>query len=246
MRKSSIAIASLLVMVAGGCWGTSRSTTVNVGITPMVTGNGVKVSETRNVPLFTSVELDGAVDIIITIDEPGPLTITGDEKILPIILTEVKDGRLIVRAKQSYSARLQTVINVSTGSLTAVATNGSGDIRVTGPNNSPLSVAINGSGDTYVAGIDNESLKVTVNGSGDAYVAGQTANLAAAVSGSGDIDAGKLVARAVVARVAGSGDIDVHATDTLAGTVAGSGSIRYSGKPHVTAAVAGSGDIGPK
>jgi hypothetical protein len=66
------------------------------------------------------------------------------------------------------------------------------------------------------------------------------------VEGSGEVDAGALVAQRAAVSVSGSGDVVVHATESLDASIQGSGDIAYRGNPAtVTRDVAGSGDVHP-
>ena len=92
--------------------------------------------------------------------------------------------------------------------------------------------------------LQQSALDVCVQGSGDITAFGKVEHLDAEVAGSGDVDAGELMAMSAKLSVAGSGDIDAYVTQSVRARVAGSGDIVVRGNPPIRDhSVAGSGDI---
>jgi hypothetical protein len=86
-----------------------------------------------------------------------------------------------------------------------------------------------------------------VTGSGEIDLIGNVENLEATVTGSGEIDAEKLIAQSATALVSGSGEIQVQAMNILEATIQGSGDINYIGTPgQLNKKVMGSGSINQK
>ena len=187
-----------------------------------VKGSGNKASEERSVGDFHAVASKGSVDVVFT---PGAtsLRLEGDDNILELITTEVRDGVLVISSKGSFSTRTGLTAYVSAPTLDGVSIKGSGDV----------------SGE----GLRGESLEVAVYGSGDITLSGDVQRLEVSVKGSGDVDLRKLKASEAKVSVMGSGDVDVHVTGELDASVMGSGDITYSGGPVVKQSVMGSGDI---
>lgn len=187
-----------------------------------VKGSGNKVSEDRQVADFHAVSSKGSIDVVFT---PGDtsLRLEGDDNILELIETDVKDGVLVISSRGSYSTRSGLTAYVSAPTLDGVWVKGSGDV----------------SG----KGIEGASLEVGVYGSGDVTLSGSLQRLEVSVKGSGDVDLRELSAVDAEVSVMGSGDVDVHVTGALEASVMGSGDITYSGGPVVKQSVMGSGDI---
>jgi len=124
------------------------------------------------------------------------------------------------------------------------------EIEISGSGNSDAhdliaveaSVRIRGSGDAEVYATG--SLDARVSGSGNLRAEGEVDVLEVQTSGSGDIDASKVVAREVYAKTSGSGNIRVQAIESLEARTSGSGDINYFGEPeHISRRSSGSGDI---
>ena len=67
-----------------------------------IKGSGTIKTEKRELGAFTSVETTGAYEIQITCQQRQSLEIEGDDNILPIIRTEVRDGVLHISNEQNY------------------------------------------------------------------------------------------------------------------------------------------------
>jgi hypothetical protein len=188
-----------------------------------VQGSGVSKTESREVANWHGVVVRGSADVHVTIGEPASLTVTADDNILPLIITEVEGGKLIIRTEKSYTSRTGVRVSATIGSLKSASVEGSGDITIKGLREEAFSVAIAGSG------------KVVAEGSAD--------TTKVAIAGSGDVVLDSLQSRTVTVSIAGSGDARVGPAEELTVSIAGSGDVRYSGDPKVTTKIAGSGSV---
>ena len=106
-----------------------------------------------------------------------------------------------------------------------------------------LSINASGAGDINLL-LNCALTKCQVTGTSDVKLAGNTSDLNALVSGSGDLLAQKLYANTTTANVSGSADAKVNCKDQLKGAVSGSGTLYYAGNPaQVDVAVTGSGAL---
>ncbi len=227
-----------------------------------IVGSGVAMTETRNVGEFDQIELRIAADLKITIGEPSPLTIETDDNILPWIETEVRDGKLVISSDKRFKTKNGPDISVTVADLKALAVSGSGDLILTGLNNTAFKVAlagsgdvrldgtteeldikISGSGEVMAKGLDNRSTKVALAGSGGVHLYGQTEELDIKISGSADVFASSLQAEEAEVSITGSGDVRIHVTEKLDVKITGSGDVVYRGSPKVKAKVTGSGNV---
>ena len=220
-------------------------------------GQAAPTTETRNVPEFTAIAASGSVNVSVT---QGPVTsvqITADDKELPHIETVVEAGRrgatLQIRMKRegwggswgwgknSNTGPVNVVI--VTPKLTALASAGSGDIRVGALQTPSLQMSISGSGNAVLTGLSTDDLGVSIAGSGDVSAGGRAGKLTVSIAGSGDVRLADLRSDEVTVTIAGSGDAAVQAQKTLNVSIAGSGDVVYSGEATVKSSVAGSGTV---
>jgi hypothetical protein len=208
--------ALLLALVLTGC--------NKMGL-DVVTGSGVSKTEARTVDAFTKVDCGGSLHCDVTHGDKIAVEVTADDNILPLVVTEVKNGELQAHLKDVVSATTKNTI----------------EVKIVMPKLDGL--AMNGSGQLTASDVPSSSLDVKVNGSGAVVAKGKADKLSATVNGSGSIDASAAEAANVSATINGSGNAKLNATTTLNATVNGSGSIAYTGAAKVEQAVHGSGSI---
>ena len=189
-----------------------------------VRGSGKEATEERKVGTFTALHISVAARVEVTVGRPLRLTLTGDNNILPLILTEVHDRTLRVKAKESYTSQRELVVAVDVPSLSSVRVEGAGDVAIKGLNGSTFTLDVSGAYDVVASGTVGE-LAVTVNGAGDA-------NLKALTSSSARIE------------VNGAGNCSARVRDAVEAIISGVGEIRIYGRPGtVKKTISGVGEV---
>ncbi|MBT2161682.1 head GIN domain-containing protein [Zobellia barbeyronii] len=229
-----------LVLVSASCpaqWGKG------------IKGNGNIVSIERSVGDYESIAISGSFDIDLVSGSEGALIVKGEENLLEYIVTEVENGKLVIRVEKGVYLKPSIHkggihVQVPVESIDALSLSGSGDIvGHTTLKTADFKTSMSGSGDITLD-VDTEALTASMSGSGDMNLSGNTRDFKATISGSGDIKAYDLNADNVEATVSGSADIKVTANEKLKARVSGSGDIHYRGNPKkVDTKTSGSGDI---
>lgn len=204
------------------------------------------VKEEREVKGFDKIAFSLSCDLEIKQGNAEDILIEGDEKDIPKVVTEVKDGTLQIKRKKGTTSNFKDMkVIVTVKELKELSVAGSGDVNFTTALKADnLSIKLSGSSDVSCENLVADQLDVKVAGSGDVKLGGELASdLEIRLSGSGDIKAHDLKAKTARVSIAGSGDISVWATEFLESRVAGSGDIKYKGDPKVDSKVSGSGDI---
>lgn len=238
MKKLGVLIGvALLSISCVGQWGKT------------IKGNGKNVTIERNTGSYDGIAVSGWFNVDLIAGNEGDITLQGEENLLEYIITEVKDGKLIIKTEKGINLKRsgwksEIRITVPIESINSVSMSGSGDIvGKTTISADEFSTAMSGSGDITLD-VESNSLQASMSGSGDITLSGSTANFDTTVSGSGDIEAFDLVADHVSATVSGSADIHVTANKSLMARVSGSGDISYKGNPEkLDTKTSGSGDI---
>jgi hypothetical protein len=190
-------------------------------------GSGTIKTETRSVEKFTAVRLSSSANVVIERTGTEGLTVTGDDNLVSLFISEVKDGTLhLSYAKgKSFEGKIPVYrITVS-------------DLR---------KITVTGSGDVDASKLEGNMLSVSDTGSGDIRLGGQVDELVLGIEGSGDVNAAELKAKRAKVALKGSGDATVNVSDELDAKISGSGDLSYIGSPKVTSDVSGSGSIKPK
>ena len=238
MKKlSALLLTGLITLSCSAQWGKT------------IKGNGNNVTIERSTGDYDGIAVSGWFDVDLVSGNEGDITLQGDENLLEYIITEVKDGKLVIKTEKgvnlkSSSWKSEIRITVPVESISSVSMSGSGDIvGKTKIKSDKFSTAMSGSGDITLD-IDSNLISASMSGSGDITLSGKTTDFDATVSGSGDIEAYNLEADNVSATVSGSADIQVTAKKSIKARVSGSGDISYRGNPEkVDTKTSGSGDI---
>jgi hypothetical protein len=218
-----------------------------------VKGNGNVITETRTTDSYDQISAAGSFDVILVKGTEGKITLEGEENIISLIETEVKDNKLKVAFKRgvNVSYRRHITITIPFEDLNAVSFAGSGNLKSeyvikadklnaslagSGDVNLPLEgtqikVSVSGSGN-FTAQIKSQNLTASLAGSGDIELDGDSQTVEIAVSGSGDVDAKNLQSDKAKISIAGSGDVLVTSRVEIYARVSGSGNIDYYGKPQ--------------
>lgn len=239
MKKSILLLAAIMFASVSHAqwWGGKR-----------VKGNGNMTTETRTTGDYDGVKCAGSMDYILVAGTEGKITLEGEENLLKHIVTEIKNGNLIVKVEKginlSTSWNKTIKVTIPFKDISSVSLAGSGDLwnedKITATN---FDVSLAGSGDVII-NVEASSVKGSIAGSGDLTVKGKTNSLTAKVAGSGDFHGFDLQSNHTVVSVAGSGDAKVVCNESLKARVAGSGDIEYKGNPSKEdTKVSGSGSI---
>ena len=209
-----------------------------------VQGSGPVKTESRDVRDFHGVDLDFSGDVEVRVSPTYSVEVQAQESLLPILKTEVKNGRLKIYFSENVSSSDNIKVVVSGPAFDELNVAGSGNMVVSTPLQSDkMEVSVAGSGNLEMKQATLGSLDCNVAGSGGMEIGGTANSTEADISGSGEIDAKQLTSNELRARVAGSGSISAHVVQVLKADVSGSGDIYYSGEPSVQSNISGSGNV---
>jgi hypothetical protein len=180
-------------------------------------------TESREVSGFDQVDLSGSGRVLIAVTGTESLTIEAEDNILPLLTTEVRNGRLELGAKQSISLTREIVYTITVVSLEAVSVSGSGSVTATG--------------------VDADGFDVEISGSGTVTPGGVSESLDLSISGSGVFEGEGLVSVTGTVSLSSSGNAVVNVTEDLDVRLTSSGSVEYLGDPGVSISRSGTGDI---
>jgi len=188
-----------------------------------IPGSGVAATEARALDAFHRLWLVGHGRAEVTIGSPASCEITADDNLLPLIGTTVVNGQLTVKPREPIAPVTELVLRIRVPKLDAVMVTGVADVDV--------------------GELAAEAFAVEAAGVGSVKARGRTDRLSIRITGSGEVEALDLLARAVEVEVDGAADVEVHATETLRVAAAGAGEVRYRGDPVVTKQLSGVADV---
>jgi len=208
-------------------------------------------NETRKVEPFTEISLRIGAKVHLEQGEKQNLEIVAKSSTLEDLITEVKDGKLIIRFpnKDFFWKTFnpgEIIIYITTPEITGLGVSGSGDIMAEdGIKTKDLDMAVSGSGNIKIDDLEAVVVKSVISGSGNIVLSGKTPaeDLSVTISGSGNFKGMDFSADDVNIKVSGSGNVGVEANKNLTVRLAGSGNVTYKGHPLIDQSIAGSGKV---
>ncbi|MDP3498722.1 MAG: head GIN domain-containing protein [Myxococcales bacterium] len=197
-----------------------------------VAGSGVTATQSRPTADFTSVSAADGVRLEIS-RGPTSLTIEGDDNLLPLIKTEVVDGRLIIRktTRESLRATRPIVLRLTTPSLSRLEASGGTDVQLADAAAPRFSADLSGGVDFEATGLELESFELHASGGVDVKAEGIAKAAQLTVSGGADVDARKLQVTHMAVDASGGCDLQLTALESIAGEASGGGSMEVHGHP---------------
>lgn len=208
-------------------------------------------NQTRKVDPFNEISLRIGANVHLEQGDKQNLEIVAKPSTIEEIITEVKDGKLIIRFpnKNYLWTTFQPgdiTIYITTPEINGLGVSGSGDIIAEDEiRTKMLDMAVSGSGNIKLAELSAERVKSVISGSGDIVVAGKNPaqDLSVAISGSGNFKGQDYSADDVSVKIFGSGNTSIEANKNLYIRIAGSGNVNYKGKPLIDQSITGSGSV---
>ena len=220
----------------------------DAGTAPVV-GSGRMASQTRAIPTFEAVTVNGPINAVLRPGLPDTLTLRADDNLLSLIETRVVTRGAVPtleigpRPGSSFTTRNEISVAVGFATLRSVALSGTGGVEVHTARLPSLSVVVQGSGSARLLDASIDALSVSIAGSGSLQVDGRAERLSVELAGSGDLDAARLDAGAVAVSIVGSGNASVNARSALSVSIAGSGDVIQRGAAVPRTSIAGSGSV---
>jgi hypothetical protein len=186
--------------------------------------------QVRTLPNFSSVSLDG-IGTIHLHQGPQKVSVTMDERMLDLFVTEVKRGVL----HMGFSHR-----NVFKN-LWFLCKSDKGLIDITLPE--IKAIKLTGKGLVVSDSLSVESLEVDLTGASRATLQGTVSKLYITSTGAVRFDARNLATQWCSVKMNGAGTVEIEVTEKLNVTVTGAGKVLYWGDPKVNMKVTGAGSV---
>jgi hypothetical protein len=218
------------------------------------------VMESREVAGFKAVVLRGYGDLVIHQEQaaagPGKLTIEADEKVMPLILAEVREDRLVLGFSLPWYEWImwwrwlfvfdkRVKFRLTSAGVEALSIWGAGVVSSDRMVAEKLEVKVSGAGKVRLAGVAVRELETRLSGAADTELSGTTDRHDVHISGAGSIHASKFASKKAVVAISGAGSCSLAVSEELDASISGAGSVSYAGNPRVTQRVSGAGSVRP-
>lgn len=209
-------------------------------------------SEVRAVSDFDKVVLHHVGNLTIIQGKPESIVVEADKRTLPRIVTEVRDGTLVIEVGRAWWERLLTgfmhwgkdvAYTLTVNQLRGLRIHGAGNVHADALATDSLEIRTSGASTVTIDHLTAQKLDVSVSGHGEYHIAGQVVAQHVDISGSADFRAGDLDSETAEIKVSGNSNATVRVSKSLDIKISGIGSVEYYGNPGVTQSITGVGEV---
>jgi hypothetical protein len=241
--QSWLKAISLAGILAAGCVGA-----VSVGLhqANQVEGSGTLQTETRKVGDFSGLDVSGIINAKLTIGEKTSVMLSGDDNLLPLIETNVRDGRLEAKFKDNTGITTQQtlLLTVTTPRIESLIARGTSRIDATGIAGKALTVDASDTSNLTLKEVTSDAVTIKAEGVSRVTLAGKGPLLTLDFSGATRLDSIEFHALSVKAKMAGAAQAEVQASTSVEGSIVDAGNLRVRGNPaNRTVTTSGAGRV---
>lgn len=200
-----------------------------------IKGSGNVITEEREIPAFSSVEFEGAYDILIKQSEDKEeLKIEADDNLLKYIKTKVTNaGVLIVSVDEDVNISDFDEMNIylTCVDLGSLKVSGAAQIEnIGGLKLEKFALEISGAADVEL-NIFADKFKADLSGATNIELSGKVAEAKIEISGVGNLKALEMEVGKLKIDISGAGNAEVFVKEALDVSISGLGNVSYKGDP---------------
>lgn len=206
-------------------------------------GNGHVVKETRKVTDdFTEVSVSEGLAVYVTQGDQYKIEVEGDENIIDLIATDIKQGKLRIHAEENIGRATKNVY-VSLPKISSLKASSGSQLRTTAPVKENALEIDGSSGALLDIDLAAKALEIDASSGANLTVSGQTDHADVDVSSGGNINAKELQAKTCIADASSGGNVKIKVSESLTADATSGGNISYSGEPNVSSKKSVSGSV---
>ena len=222
-RLRSLATVSFACALAWGCH--DANSLAPTRPSDVIVGSGRVVSESRPASGFSVVSASLPARVVVVQSGGESLSVTAEDNILPLVRTQVVDGRLVLSLAPAIGISITRGIVIEVSARTVSAIDATGATRV------------------ELAGLETDALALHVSGASDVTASGTVRELRLDLSGTVRCQLEALASRSAITVVSGTSCARLRVADSLTATATGISVVEYYGDPAVVANVSGASAV---
>ena len=193
-------------------------------------GNKNIVTENRQLPSFTGIDIGGSLDVYILQTDEQSVRIETDGNLQDNVITTVSGNVLTIKSKGIKNpTKLNAYVHLH--ELIFLEAGGATDVKGEGLfKTDELKVIAHGAA-SVTLDMDVNYLETIVSGAADVKLSGRAVTHKTKVSGAGNVKAKSLITEKCTYNVSGAGDASLNVTNEITGETSGAGSVKYEGEP---------------
>ncbi len=211
----------LLLLLNSGCfifWGDSS-----------LKGNGVVIEKPIEGGAFTRLQLEGPDVNVTFVVGAQQVSIKGDENLVSLVKTEVRDGTLFVTSGHKMKPRPEITVQMPT--LSHIEATNSSRLQGQVASSEPLELVARDGVALKLDGLSVSEVRVRAENGTDVKLAGQASTLALQVAGGTNVGAKTLQAEVVEVSCSNGAAIAVFASRAVRGSLTGGCDMKVAGNP---------------
>lgn len=206
-----------------------------------VNGNGNVITEERPVHSdFDQVKGSAGIDVYLTEGDEYKIVVEADENLVPLIETEIHNGRLNITSTKNIGRAKAKKVYVTYKTLSAVYASSGADVIGNSVIKSETLILKSSSGADLEVDIIAKEVFADVSSGADLKISGRAMRLTAEASSGSDLKAKDLEVKYCKARASSGADIVVNVKEEMEGKASSGGDIRYYGNPTAVSVKDGS------
>jgi len=210
--------------------------------------------EMRSIESFDTIIFKDFGTLVLTQGEQESLTIEADEDLLPELISDVRNGTLVLGIDDDWLNRIGKVLtsvlnnkdrkviyHLTFLDLNQVKISGSCDLTCDSFKTDEIIFKVAGRGNMAFDQLNCNSLEIKISGRGEFSAAGRADQQKIKISGSGEVTAPNLESQSVKIVISGQGNATVRVQNNLDITISGLGQVDYYGRPKLRQVISGLG-----
>lgn len=196
-----------------------------------VKGSGNVITEKRNLSGFTAIKASNGLMVTITMGTEESVEVIADDNIVPLIVTEVKNGVLELYCKENIKHVKMRNVVIKAKSLDKIVTSSGSDVVVNNVLKANKLFIDASSGSKAALAFDGAEVVCESSSGSDIIVSGKAQKIIASSSSGSDINATDLAVEVCIASASSGADIKVNVLNEITATASSGADIKYTGNP---------------
>lgn len=197
-----------------------------------VIGSGKLATRQLGLSNVRKISIAGVGKLSITQGQEENLLIEADDNILPHILSEVKNGELVLKPDKNldFTPVIPLIFSVKIKDISKITASGSTEIEINSLKTTNLNVNLKGS-TKMGAKITLNTLSIDASGSSQVTLNGVADSQIFVLKGSSKIDGSNLIGKQANLNASGSAHVKLNVTEKISGSASGSVTVHYKNNP---------------
>ena len=211
-----------------------------------IRGNGNNVTQSRNAGKFNSIDVSGAIDVIVKQDSTQSVKVETDENLQEYVEVYESNGVLVISPEDNFNLdpTHKIKVYVTAPSFRMIDVSGASSIvsdnkLVSGES---VDIDLSGASEAKIA-IKAPRINAEVTGASTVKLSGETKDLNLVGSGASGAKCFELMTQNTTVDMSGASSAEVFASVKLDAQASGASGVKYKGNPSITQDINGASSI---